>query len=166
MFEAEFTMPKESKKLDTARDALRKAEKLIGNAEGVVHLRSAIDSLSEVMSGDAPQIEKDLAKKLVLTCKSKLLSEFKDIFANNDSHSAESIQHWNTVMEVFADAGLGDDPELISLTERLFSSQRSQSLDSFAPAELDIMEKELRAALNSLSDHRSRLSNLRREIQK
>jgi hypothetical protein len=114
--------------------------------------------------GAFPQIQKDLARRLVLTYRNKVLSEVKAILANFDSCEPESLQHWHEVMEVFVDAGV-DDPEFKACKEQLVT-QRSPSLDSLRPGDLDAVEKELREVLDSLSAHRSRLSNIKWAIRK
>ena len=72
-----ITMVKEPNELVAARAALKKAEEDLGDPGRFVHLRSAINSLLGVMVGDSPQIEKDIANKLVLTYKSNVLSEVR-----------------------------------------------------------------------------------------
>jgi hypothetical protein len=156
-------MVKEATELVAARAALRKAEKDLRDPGMLVHLRNAIDSLLAIRLGAYPQIEKDLARRLVLTYKSKVLSEVKAILANFDSYESESLNHWNKVMEVFVDAGV-DDPEFNACREQLVT-QRSPSIDSLKPADLDALEKELREVLDSLSAHRSRLSNIKWPIR-
>ena len=43
------------------------------------------------MLGDSAQIEKDIAKKLVLTYRNKVLSEVKVMLANFDLYEPESL---------------------------------------------------------------------------
>lgn len=117
------------------------------------------------MLGDSPQIEKDLARRLVLTYRNKVLSEVKAILTNFDSCEPESLQHWHEVMEVFVNAGV-DDPEFEACKEQLFTKRSIPAIDSLKPAELDTLEKELREVLDSLSAHRSRLSNIKWGIRK
>jgi hypothetical protein len=160
-----ITMVKEATELVAARAALRKAEKDLGDPGAHIHLRNAIDSLLGMMSGDSPQIEKDLARKLVLTCRNKVLSEVKAILANFDSYEPESLKHWHEVMEVFAVTGV-DDPEFNACREQLVTKCSNPSIDSLTPGDLDALEKELREVLDSLSAHRSRLSNIKWGIRK
>jgi hypothetical protein len=157
-------MVKEATELVTARALLKKAEGNLGDPSTLIHLRNAIDALSAMKLGAFPQIQKDLARRLVLTYRNKVLSEVKAILANFDSCEPESLQHWHEVMEVFVDAGV-DDPEFKACKEQLVT-QRSPSLDSLRPGDLDAMEKELREVLDSLSAHRSRLSNIKWAIRK
>jgi hypothetical protein len=157
-------MVKETTELVTARAALRKAEKDLGDPGALIHLRNGIHSLLGMMSGDFRQIEKDLARRLVLTYRNIVLSEVMAILANFDSCEPESLKHWHDVMEVFVDAGV-DDPEFKACKEQLVT-QRRPSLDSLRPGDLDAMEKELREVLDSLSAHRSRLSNIKWAIRK
>ena len=161
-------MIKEPSKLVTARVALEQAEEDLGDPSKLGHFRNAINLLLRVMSEVSPQIEKDIAKKLVLTYRNKVLSEVKIILANFDSYEAESLEHWNNVMEVFVDAGLGDDPEFNARKEQLLTQHGSQSIGDLQPAPVDILDKELRAALDkklqaaldSLAAHRTRLSTI------
>jgi hypothetical protein len=159
-------MIKEPSALGTARVALQKAEEDLGDPGRLGHFRNAINLLVRVMSAVSPQIEKDIAKKLVLTCRNKVLSEVKVILANADSYEAESLQHWNKVMDVFVDAGLGDDPEFNACKEQLLTQRGGQYIGSLKPADLDLLEKELQAALDTLSVHKSRLSNIKSGIRK
>jgi len=159
-------MIKEPSHLVAARVALEKAEEDLGYPGKLGHLRNAINILLRVMSGVSPQIEKDIAKKLVLTYRNKVLSEVKIILANSDSYEAESLEHWNKVMEVFVNAGLGDDPEFNACKEQLLTQGGGQTIGSLKPADLDILERDLQAALDALSVHRSRLSNIKWGIRK
>jgi hypothetical protein len=118
------------------------------------------------MLGDSVQIEKDIAKKLALTYRNKVLSEAKLILASYDSYEAESLEHWNKVMEVLMDGGLDDDRELNECKRQLLARRDLQSIGNLSPAELDTIEKELRTALDSLSAHKSRLSNIKLSIRK
>ena len=128
-------MVKEATELVTARALLKKAEGNLGDPGMLVHLRNAINSLSAIKLGASPQIEKDLARRLVLTYRNKVLSEVKSILANFDSCEPESLQHWHEVMEIFVDAGV-DDPEFNACREQLVT-QRSPSIDSLKPGDLD-----------------------------
>ena len=139
-------MIKKPTKLVAARAALEKAEEDLGDRNTLAHFRKAIQSLLRIMSGVSPQIEKDIAKKLVLTYRNKVLSEAKVILANFDSHEPEYVEHWNKVMAVFGDASLADDTEFNSCKEQLLTRCRSHSIDSFEAAHVDIVEtKELHA---------------------
>jgi hypothetical protein len=160
-----MTMVKEATELVTARALLKKAEGNLGDPGMLVYLRNAIRFLFGMMSGDAPQIQKDLAKKLVLTYKSKVLSEVKAILANFDAYEPESLKHWHEVMEVFADTGI-DDPEFNTCKEQLSTRRDSPSIDSLRPGDLDALEKELREVLDNLSAHRDCLLNVKWAIRK
>jgi hypothetical protein len=159
-----MTMVKEATELVTARALLKKAEGNLGDPRMLVHLRNAINSLSAIMSANSPQIEKDLARRLMLTYRNKVLSEVKAILANFDSSDPESLPHWYEVMGIFVDAGV-DDPEFNACREQLVT-QRSPSINSLKPGDLDALEKELREVLDSLSAHRSHLSNIKWGIRK
>ena len=157
-------MVKEATELVTARAALGKAEKDLGDPATFIHLRNGIVSLSGMISGDFRQIEKDLARKLLLTYRNKVLSEVKAVL-DLDSYEPDSLSHWNKVMEVFVDAGV-EDPEFNACREQLITKCSRLSIDGLKPGDLDAVEKELREVLNSLSAHRSRLSNLKWSIRK
>ncbi len=156
---------KEATELVTARAELRKLEKDLGDPGALIHLRNAIDSLLGMMSGDSPQIQKDIARKLVLAYRNKVLSEVKAIIANFDSYELESLNHWNKVMEVFVDAGLGE-PEFNACREQLVTKCSNPSIDSLKdtlrPGDLEAVEKELREVLDNLSA----LSNIKWGIRK
>lgn len=149
-------MIKEPSKFVTAQAALKKAEEDLGDPGRLVHLRHAINSLRGVMVGDSPKIEKDIAKKLVLTYRNKVLSEVKVILANFDSYESESLEHWNKVMEVFVDASLADDPQFNACKEQLLTRRGSQSLDGLKPEDVEILKKR---AAGGLSTKRPLLEN-------
>jgi hypothetical protein len=133
-----ITLIKEPNKLAAARAGLERAAEDLGDPDRLGYLRDAINSLLQLMSGVSPQIEKDIAKKLVLTHRNKVLSEAKVILANFESHEPAYLEHWNKVMEVFVDA---------SLEEQLLARRGSQSMDNTKPAHVDILKKkELQAA--------------------
>jgi hypothetical protein len=159
-------MVKESNELVTARAALKKAEEDLGDPGRLVHLRKAINSLFGVMLGDAAQIEKDIAKKLLMRSRNTVLSEVKAILANFESYEPGSLDHWNKVMEVFIGAGLHDDPEFKACKEQLLTRPGPQSIGTLKPADLDMLEKELQAVLNSLSTHRIQLSKIKWGMEK
>jgi hypothetical protein len=160
-----MTMVKEATELVTARALLKKLEGNLGDPGMLVDLRNAFNSLLAIMSGNSPQIEKDLAMRLMLTYRNKVLSEVKAILANFESCEPESLQHWHEVMEVFSDTGV-DDPEFEACKAQLFAKPSTPSIDSLNPADLDAVEKELREVLDSLSIHRSSLSNIKWAIRK
>jgi hypothetical protein len=139
-------MIKKPNKLVAARAALERAAEDLGDPDRLGHLRNAIHSLLQLMSGVFPQIEKDIAKKLVLTHRNKVLSEAKVILANLGSYEPAYLEHWNNVMEVFVDASL-DAPEFNACKEQLLAKRGSQSMDNTKPAHVDILKKkELQAA--------------------
>jgi hypothetical protein len=158
-------MVKETTELVTARAELGKAEKDLGDPATFSHLRNGINSLLGMISGDSRQIEKDLARKLLLTYRNKVLSEVKAILGDLDSYEPESLSHWKKIMQVFVDAGV-EDPEFNACREQLITKCSRLSIDGLKPGDLDAAEKELREVLNSLSAHRSRLSNLKWSIRK
>lgn len=162
-------MAKEATELVTARAALRKAERDLEDPGALTHLRNAIDSLLGMMSGNSPQIQKDIARKLILTYRNKVLSEVKTRLANVDSYEPEPLNHWNKVMEVFVNAG-GDDSEFNACREQLVAKCSNPSIDnlkdSLKPGDLDALETELREVLDSLAAHRSCLSNIKWGIRK
>ncbi len=159
-------MPKESSELVSARAALKKAEENLGDPGRLVHLRRAINSLVAVLSGHAAQIEKDIAKKLVLRSRNAVLSKVTAILADVESYEAGSLEHWVNVMEIFVDASLHDDPEFKACSEQLLTQCGPQSLDSLKPEDLDMLAKELEAALDSLSAHRIQLAKIRGGMEK
>jgi len=140
-------MIKEANKLVAARAGLQRAEEDLRDPGRLGDLKNAINSLLQLMSGVSPRIEKDIAKKLVLTYRNKVLSEAKVILANSESHEPEFLEHWNRVMEIFVDASLPNDPEFIACKEQLLAGRGNQSIDHFKSAHVDILTKnELPAA--------------------
>ena len=101
----------------------------------------------------------------MLTYRNKVLSEVKAILGDLDSYEPESLSHWNKVMEIFIDAGV-EDPEFNACREQLITKCSRLSIDGLKPEDLDATEKGLREVLNSLSAHRSRLSNIKWSIRK
>jgi hypothetical protein len=161
-----MSIKKSSQLLTIARAELNQAEKTLGAPGTLLPLRKAVKSLSGLISGDFPQIEKDIAKNLLLAFRTKVLSEVKLFLANLDSSKAESVDHWDKIMEVFMDAGLDNDPEFNRCKEQLLTKRDLQSIHQLSPAELEALEKELRATLESLSAHRSRLSNIKWPVRR
>jgi hypothetical protein len=151
-------MVKESYELSAATAALKKSAEDFGDPGRLVHLKNGINSLLEVMSGESAQIQKDISKRLVLTYRNKLLSEMKVILANIDSHRSESLEHWNKAMQVFVDVGFDDDPEFNAFKEQLHTQLGGRPPADLTTPDLDFLEKELQATLDSLSAHKSRLS--------
>jgi len=140
-------MIKEPNKLVAARAALERAAEDLRDPGRLGHLRNAISSLLQLMSGVSPRIEKDIAKKLLLTYRNKVLSEAKVILSNLESYEPGYLEHWNRVMEVFVDPSLADDPEFNECKEELLGGRRNRLIDNLKPVQADIPKKtELQAA--------------------
>ena len=101
----------------------------------------------------------------MLTYRNKVLSEVKAILGDLDSYEPESLSHRNKVMEIFVDAGV-EDTEFNACREQLITKCSRLSIDGLKPEDVDATEKGLREVLNSLSAHRSRLSNIKWSIPK
>ena len=143
----EITMIKEPNKLVAARAELQRATEDLRDPRRLGHLRNAINSLLQLMSGVSPRIEKDIAKKLLLTYTNKVLSEAKLILANVESYEPEYLEHWNKVMEVFVDPSLADDPEFSACKKDLLARRRNRAIDNLQAVHVDIPKKtELREA--------------------
>ena len=145
-------MGKEPNTLVAARAALETAEKDLGDPNRLGHLRNAINSLLRMMSGVSPRIEKDIAKKMVLTYRNKVLSDAKVILADFDSYEPEYLEHWNKVMEVFSDPILPDDSEFNARKEQLVARCGSQSMDNLKAAQVDNLKKEELPAASPQND--------------
>ena len=139
-------MINEPSKLVAARAALEKAEEDLGDPGRLGRLRNVIKFLMRGMSADSPQIQRDIARKLVLTYRSKVASEVKDILANVDAYEPEFLEYWNEVMEVFEDASLADDPEFDACKQQLRARRGRESIDSLKAADVDIPKKEQQVA--------------------
>ena len=140
-------MIKEPNKLVAARTALERAAEDLRDSGRVGDLTNAISSLLQLMSGVSPRIEKDIAKKLLLTYRNKVLSEAKVIRANLESYEPEYLEHWNKVMEVFVDPSLADDPEFNECKEELLGGRRNRPIDNLKLVHVEIPKKtELQAA--------------------
>jgi len=114
-------MIKEPNKLVAARAALEKAEEHLRDPGKLGQAINAINSLLQLMSGVSPRIEKDIAKKLVLSCRNRVLSEAKFILADLQSYEPGYLEHWNKLMEVFVAPSLTDDPEFNACKEQLLA---------------------------------------------
>jgi hypothetical protein len=134
-------MIKEPNKLVAARAGLERAADDLGHPGRLDHLRNAITSLLQLMSGVSPRIEKDIAKKLLLTYRNKVLSEAKVILANPESYDRGYLEHWNKVMEVFVDPRLADDPEFNACKKKLLPRRRNQAIDNLKAVHVDIPKK-------------------------
>jgi len=134
-------MIKEPNKLVAARAELEKVAEDLRDPGRLGHLRNAINSLLQLMSGVSPRIEKDIAKKLLLTYRNKVLSEAKVILANLESYEPGYLEHWNKVMEVFVDPNLADDPEFNECNEKLLAGRRNRATDHLKPVHVDIPKK-------------------------
>jgi hypothetical protein len=119
-----------------------------------------------VIAKGSVTIEKDIAQKIALTYKNRVLSEVNFILDNFASYDARALEHWINVMEVLMAAGFDDDAVLNTSRKQLLSRLDLQSIEHLSPVELDTLEKELRAALESLSLHKGRLSNVKISSQK
>jgi flagellar biosynthesis regulator FlaF len=119
-----------------------------------------------VISKGSAKTEKDIAQKIALTYKNRVLSEVNVILDNFASYEARVLEHWINVMEVLMAAGFDDDAVLNTSKKQLRSRIDLQSIEDLSPMELDTLEKELRAALESLSLHKLRLSNIKISTQK
>jgi len=134
-------MIKEPTKLVAARAGLERAVEDLSDPARLSHLRNAINSLLQLMSGVSPRIEKDIAKKLLLTYRNKVLSETKAILANLESYEPEYLEHWNKVMEVFVDPRLADDPEFNKCKKELLARRRNQATDNLKAVHVDTTQK-------------------------
>ena len=119
-----------------------------------------------MISKSSAKIEKDIAQKIALTYKNRVLAEVNFILDNFPSYEAKALEHWINVMEVLMAAGFDDDAVLNTSKKQLRSRIDLQSIEDLSPMELDTLEKELRAALESLSLHKLRLSNIKISTQK
>jgi hypothetical protein len=134
-------MIKEPNKLVAARAGLERAAEDLGDPGRLGHLRNAFNSLLQLMSGVSPRIEKDIAKKLLLTYRNKVLSEAKVILANLESYEPGYLEHWNEVMEVFVDPSLADDPEFNECKKELLARRRNEAIDNLKSVHVDIPKK-------------------------
>src|SRR5215831_16438887 len=145
-------MIKEPNKLVAARAALEKAAEDLRDPGRLGHLRNAISSLLQLMSGVSPRIEKDIAKKLLPTYRNKVLSEAKVILANLKSYEPGYLEHWTKVMEVFIDPSLADDPEFNECKEKLLAERRNRATDNLKPVHIDIPKKTKLQAVSPQND--------------
>src|SRR5215813_3245925 len=133
-------MVKEPNRLVVARAGLERAAENLGDPGRLGDLRSAINSLLQLMSGVSPRIEKDIAKKLLLTYRNKVLSEAKVILANLESYEPGYLEHWTKVTEVFVDPALAD-PEFNACKKELLARRHNQAIDNLKAVHIDIPKK-------------------------
>ena len=136
-------MIKEPSKFVAARAALEKAEADLGEPSRLDDFKKVINFLLREMSGVAPQTEKDIAEKLVLTYRNKVLSEVKMILANFDSHEPAFLEYWHKVMALFGDASLADDAEFNACKTQLLTRRDSHPIVNLPAANVDIPKKAL-----------------------
>jgi hypothetical protein len=134
-------MTKEPTKLVAARAELERAAENLRDPARLSDLRNAINSLLQLMSGVSPRIEKDIAKKLLLTYRKKVLSEAKVILANAESYEPGYLEHWNRVMEVFVDPSFADDPEFNACKKELIARRCTQAIDNLKAVHVDNSKK-------------------------
>jgi len=94
-----------------------------------------------VISKSSAKIEKDIAQKIALTYKNRVLAEVNFILDNFPSYEAKALEHRINVMEVLMAAGFDDDAELNASKKQLLSRLDLQSIEHLSPVELDTLEK-------------------------
>lgn len=113
------------------------------------------------MSGVSPQIEKDIARKLALKCRNKVLAAVKAILADFDSRDPEALEHWNKIMDVFVDANLADDFEFNACKERLRTRPGSQPGDRLTAVPVVTLENERQASHRETDVYSSAIKEVR-----
>ena len=132
-------MINEPNKLVEARTALDRAEVDLTDPNKFSELKRAINSLLQLISGVSPLIEKDIARRLVMESRSRVLSEIRLVLSKvESSYAAGYLEHLNNVMEMFVDANLPDDPEFSACKEQLLTKCREYVL--VAPAAAGSLE--------------------------
>src|SRR5262245_55132564 len=114
-------MIQEPSKFVSARAALEKATANFGDPSGFGELQKVIGLLSRELSGIALPSEKEIAKKLLLSCRNQVLLETKLILANFASHEADHLDYWQKVVALFVDPNLPDDPQFNACKAQLLA---------------------------------------------
>jgi hypothetical protein len=127
-------MINEPNQLLKARTALNRAEVDLTDPNKFSELKRAINSLLQLISGLSPLIEKDIARRLVMESRSRVLSEVRLILSKVESYEPGYLEHLNNVMEIFVDANLPDDPEFSACKEQLLTKCHEYVLVAPAPA--------------------------------
>ncbi len=135
-------MEKEPKELVEARAWLRKSEEDLGDPQRLPYIQRGISLLIDVIAGNHPQVLKERAKNLAVTYRNRILAEVKVILSNADSCELDSLEHWQKLMEVFADAAYDDAQDFKACKEDLWSVWAKRFLGSLKPWELDILKRE------------------------
>ena len=149
-------MIKERSRLIEAKIALEKAEEDLGDPERLAYLRSATHIFERIISGISPQIERDIAKRMVLTCRNKVLSKVETILADRGLSEISTLEHWNRVMEVFVAAGLADDESFKASKQELLARRKTQPIDNSTPGRAPIVGRRESEAASVSSDFQSR----------
>lgn len=149
-------MIKEANALVAVRAELAQAEESLGVPGKLDQFSKVIEFLARSIYGPAPQIEKDIAKKLILRHRMNVLSEVKVILASTDSYELEFLAYWNKVMEIFVDARLADDPEFIACKEQLLERLDCTGYNGPRAADPATANQELQAT-NGREDSNSRI---------
>lgn len=139
-------MVKEPNPFVTARAAFERAAQDLADPDKFDDFSNAVVSLLRVISGASPQIEKDIAKKVLLTCRNKVLTEVKAVIADLDSWEPRALAHWHQVMEVFADSSLHEDPEFNACRGRLRTLRASRAFVTFKTETAAIVASEQQRA--------------------
>lgn len=121
-------MIKEPNRLAAARASLGRAEEDLKDPDRLGDLRNAINCLLQVISGVYPRIEKDIARKLFLDWRNKVLAETKAILANLDSYERGYLEHWSKVIDGFVDPSVPDDLEFNAYKKQFLAQSASHPI--------------------------------------
>jgi hypothetical protein len=149
-------MIREPSRLIEARRALEKAEEDLGDPQRLSYLKSATTSLVQIISGSSPQIERDIAKRMVLTCREKILSKVKAVLANRDLCEISTLEHWNRVMEMFVVAGLAGDESFEASKRELLVRRQTERADNSTAGRAPVVRTRESEAASTRSDFQSR----------
>lgn len=137
-------MEKEPKELKEARAALREAEADLANPQMLKPFKRGIDLLAEVILGEYSKTHKNVANRLAVSYRNKVVANTKTIMGEADSYELDYLQHWSNVMETFTESGLDDDSELRFCKDHISDKWWiHRCLKTLTPLEIEDLKKSL-----------------------
>lgn len=135
-------MEKEPAELVQARDRLKKFEKFQKDPEGLVHLKTGISHLVNVIEGDQPPIYKERAKNLLRSYKGKVFSQIQKVLSDPSPSDQDHLWHWHCVMEEFTEAGVNDDQIFNSCHSQLLSKWFERFWQSLSLSDRELLKRQ------------------------
>ena len=138
-------MEPEPRELSEARELLGKFEQLENDPSGLPYLKRGLKLLCETIEGSQSDRDKRIARNILGTHRSKVLSRAKLLLSNPKSYELETLEHWHRVMKAFTDSGFDDDPKFNAARDDLFTVWLRLWFHSLSPWQQQELLKELRS---------------------